>query len=207
MKWNEGGQYENPPSGSHVARCIKLIDLGTQPVTYNNETKYQRKVMITFELSECLMEGIYKPEVKGKPFAVSRRYTQSLDPKAALRKDLESWRGRKFTKEDIAKFDPKGMLGKPCMINLVEQGEYVNIGGISPVPKSMQVPKQINPSTFFSLEENEFDQDVFGKLPDKTRETIGSSPEFKKLMCGDDPGEPPPQNGDDQPQQTDDCPF
>jgi hypothetical protein len=204
MKWSEGGQFENPPSGTHVARCIKLIDLGTQPVTFNNETKYQRKVVVTWELPETLMEGLYKPEFKGKPFAVSRRYTQSLDHRSALRRDMESWRGRQFTKEELAVFDPKGILGKPCMVNLVEEGEHLNVAGISPMPKTMQCPKQINPSVYLSLERGEFDAAVFASLPDKVKEKIVASPEYKALNShADEDGSV--HNGDDN--VDPDCPF
>ena len=40
----------------------------------------------------------------GKPFLVRRRYTASLHEKSALRKDLESWRGRAFTNVELDGF-------------------------------------------------------------------------------------------------------
>ena len=200
MKWNQGGQFENPPAGMHVARCIKLIDLGTQPVTFNNETKYQRKVLICWELPETRMAGLYKPEVKGLPFAISRRYTQSLASNSNLKKDLEGWRGKQFDAASATAFQPKDILGKPCMLNLVEQGEFVNVAGITPVPKNLKCPKQINPSVYFSLAPEEFDNKVLQSLPEKTREKITTSPEFKSLMTGAPEQEP---TNEDPPVDTD----
>ena len=40
-----------------------------------------------------------------RPAAVSRRYSISVDPKAALRNDIESWQGRKFSTVDLDTFD------------------------------------------------------------------------------------------------------
>jgi hypothetical protein len=57
-----------------------VAELGTQ------ETSYGKKPML-------------------RPAAVSRRYSISVDPKAALRNDIESWQGRKFSTVDLDTFD------------------------------------------------------------------------------------------------------
>ncbi|CAK0780156.1 hypothetical protein CCP3SC15_7090003 [Gammaproteobacteria bacterium] len=134
MKFNSGGQFENPPAGNHLARCIALIDLGTQAVQWMGESKLQRKVLIRWELPNTKMEGVYDPTVKGKPFGTSRRFTQSLAANAALKKFLEGWRGRKFKAEELAAFEPNKLLGSVCMLNLVESedGQYINIDSLSP---------------------------------------------------------------------------
>jgi len=36
---------------------------------------------------------------------ISKRYTMSLGEQSTLRKDLESWRGKKFTPEELQGFD------------------------------------------------------------------------------------------------------
>jgi hypothetical protein len=56
----------------------------------------------------------------GKPFTVSKFYTASLGEKANLRADLKNWRGRDFTDEELAGFEAKNILGKPCMLSVVE---------------------------------------------------------------------------------------
>ena len=82
--------FEQPPTGSHVGRCISIIDLGTQRTTYEGEAQIKHQVILRWELSNELMES---GEHVGKPFTVSRFYTASLHEKSGLRKDLASWRG------------------------------------------------------------------------------------------------------------------
>ena len=42
-----------------------------------------------------------KPELKGKPFSVRRKYTKSLRKNASLRLDLESWKGQPLTEARV----------------------------------------------------------------------------------------------------------
>jgi len=181
MKWSEGQQFENPPSGSFIGRCYAVIDLGTQQHSWQGETWGSRDVRIGFELPTELMTGKYNPDVKGKPFSVHMTLKQSLNPKSKLRPLLESWRGRKFTKEEIAVYDPKKMIGVPCRLALIENGDFINIGGISPLGRDERCPAAVNPTVFFSLEPNEFSNAVFAALGEKTREKISKSPEFSAL--------------------------
>lgn len=202
MKWNKGTQFENPPSGSHVARCYAVIDLGTQPHTWQGETKLSRDVRISFELPGELMEGKYNPEHKGKPFSVHLTAKQSLHPKARLRAVLAGWRGKDFTPEEAAAFDPRKLVGAACRVTLVENGDYVNIASISPLGKGEKCPKAVNKGMFFSLEPDEFDLEVYNELGEKTREKIAASPEFKALEGGGTDAEgpqadPPEQHDDD----------
>lgn len=77
--------------------------------------------------------------VKGeeKPRIISKEYTLSLSDKATLRRDLESWRGQRFSDDDIyvVGFDLQNILGKPCQItvghNTSKTGKtYADIAGI-----------------------------------------------------------------------------
>jgi hypothetical protein len=203
MKWKETTQHENPEPGTHVARCIGLIDMGTQPVSWQGQTKYQRKVLITWELPEHLMNGEFKPECKGKPFAVSRRFTQSLAGQSALKATLESWRGKKFSKEDLSGFDPKSILGKPCLLTLIESedGAYINIDSVAPLPKTMKCPPQVNASKYFSLELEEFDGKVLESFSDGLKEKIKATPEFRAIMA------PPEPDADEMPEESGDSPV
>lgn len=185
MKWNEGPKFENPSPGNSLGRCIQIIDLGTQehrnPKT--GETWGQRDVRIVWELPTELMQGLYKPEVAGRPFAVGQNYNQSLAKTSKLRKILVSWRGRDFSDEEAKSFEPHSLLGIACTLSLVENEGYINVHSVAGVMRGMAVPKQINPSIFLSLEPEEFDETVFFALPDKTREKIAGSPEFKRLLA------------------------
>ena len=81
--------YTPPPAGMHIARCYRLIDLGTQPKSFQGKpTGEARKIMASWELlGEDRMDD-------GKPFTMSKSWFLSMHEKATLRKDLESWRGR-----------------------------------------------------------------------------------------------------------------
>lgn len=172
----DGAGFEQPPVGMHIARCIKVVDLGTQKVEWQGKAKLQRKGFIGWELLGD------QRMADGRPFMTSKRYTMSLSEKAALRADLESWRGRSFTAAELEGFDLKNVLGKPCMLNLVtsDDGKYVNIKAITPLPASLTAPQAENETVLFSLDD--FEQDVFDSLGDKVKATIMLSPEYQAIV-------------------------
>lgn len=207
MRWSEGGKFENPEPGSHLARCYAVIDLGTQEKHYKDEKTFSRQVRISFELPQSLMEGLYNPEMKGKPFTAHLHAKQSLHKASNLRKHLEGWRGKRFEQVELDAYDPKNLLGKCCRLSLIlSESGYVNIDSIAPAKKDevASMPKQINPSVFFSLAPEEFEQRVFDALSDKTKEKIKGTPEWAFLnsprgavaMGGDPQGETTPDDGE-----------
>jgi len=176
------GSYERPPEGNHVAVCCALIDLGTQhSEKYGND---QRKVMVEWELASETKED-------GSPFYIDKIYTFSMNEKARLRQDLESWRGVRFSKDDFGKFELSALIGKGCMLNIVhdENGDkvYANIASIARLPKGMSPPSLVKSPRIFSLEPNEYDADGMVGLRDAIVEKIKSSPEWKKLNTGRGP--------------------
>jgi len=50
-----GTTFEQPPTGSHSARCISIIDIGTQRSTYEGEVQVKHQLVIRWELSNELM--------------------------------------------------------------------------------------------------------------------------------------------------------
>ncbi len=177
---NGGKDFEQASAGNHVARCVGMIDLGTQQSDYQGKTTHARKIVLRFELpNELIADGEYA----GRPFIVGKFYTASLSEKANLRKDLESWRGRPFTPEELAGFDSKNILDKPCMVNVVhtEKGK-AKIASIAPIPKGMQTPPRINDLLYFSLERDEFDGKIYEGLSDFYKGEILKSPEWAELQ-------------------------
>ena len=179
MKWTESGNskpFEQAPVGAQVGRCIKMIDIGTQTGEWQGKPTHRRQVILSWELPNCLMtEG----ESAGKPFIVSKFYTASLGEKATLRHDLEAWRGRAFTEEELAGFDSKNIMGKSCLLGLITKNEKTRVGTIMQLPTGMPVPNQVNKSVFFSLDE--FDKDVFDSLSDGIKTMIMASPEYQAI--------------------------
>lgn len=179
MQWKDhgGGEFEQPPIGTHPARCVTIIDIGTQKSEYQGQANIRRQCIIGWELpNELMTEGDYA----GKPFKVSKFYTASLSEKANLRKDLANWRGRDFTEQELAGFDSKNILGKCCMLSLTANDKNkIRVTGVMALPKGMKVPDQVNPTLFFSLDE--YDPAVFEKLSDGYKKLIMASPEYQAV--------------------------
>ena len=151
-----------PPmeAGVMIGTCYLVCDLGTHADPVFGGKK--RKVLIGFEVPsqriqvETVIEG--RKVVKDLPRAISQRYTLSLGEKANLRKDLEAWRGRKFTKDELEKFDLQKLLGHAAQLVVVhkegKEGQvFANIQAIIPLSRGMEKPKQENNSIFFSFDD------------------------------------------------------
>ena len=111
MKWaDSGGDFEQVDPGSYAAVCYKIVDIGTREGEYQGVKNSRRQVIIGWELDELMTTG----ERAGKPFVVSKFYTQSLGEKANLRHDLAGWRGRDFTPDELAGFDAKNKVRSRC---------------------------------------------------------------------------------------------
>jgi hypothetical protein len=179
MKWQDsgGGDFEQPPVGTHVARCIKIIDIGTQKGEYQGKATSKRQCIVGWELpTELMTEG----EFAGKPFTVSKFYTASLGEKANLRKDLQNWRGRDFTDAELSGFDSKNILDKCCLVGLTPNDKgKIRVTAVMALPKGTTPPARINPIVYFSLDE--FDQAVFDSLSDGYKKLISVSPEYQAI--------------------------
>ena len=179
---NNGINFEPAPMGSHPARCIKVIDLGTQTSDYQGQPNIRRQVTIAWELPNELMTT--GPSA-GKPFLVSKTYTASLGEKANLRKDLEAWRGRAFSPDELRGFAAKNILGKTCMVAVAHTDSgKAKVSGVIALPKGMEVPPQVNPSVYFSLEPDEFNQQAYEALGNWHKEMIAKSPEYARHVGG-----------------------
>ena len=177
---DSGGSFEQAPTGTHIARCYKIIDLGTQLREFQGDAKKSRQFIMGWELPGELMTS---GEYAGQPFTVSKFYTLSLHEKSNLRAHLKSWRGRDFTPEELQGFEVKNVLGKPCLVSVVmsEKGRAV-VGGVMALPKGTQVPPAVNPSVYFSLDPEEFDKNVFDEFSDKMKALITPSDEYQSLI-------------------------
>lgn len=191
-------QFELPPAGTHLAVCYRVIDLGTQNSTYMGQPKRQHKIMVSWELPDEKMAD-------GRPFTIGQRYTWSMSEKAALRRDLESWRGVPFIEKDFGKggFDIKNIIGKACLLNVVHSDsngkQYANIAAISRLMKGQSAPGQTaNEPVYLWLHEERWDSAVFSKLSDGLKAVIMKSPEYAAMLNGHDrPDEPPPIDASD----------
>ena len=172
-----GGNYEPIEAGMHQAVCYGIIDLGTHyDETYK---KSNHKIMIQWEFPELRIDITRDGQTVNVPRITSKRYTLSLHEKAGLRKDLESWRGRAFTAEELRGFDVHNLLGVNCLLNIVHQTKdgktYANISSIVPLMKGqVKIPAE-TPLTFFSLTDGD---DIPRGLHERVVELIMASEEW-----------------------------
>ncbi len=109
-------------AGMHPAVCDMMVDLGLQEQKsqlYGDSVKHQVYIrwQITGERLEYEKDGV---KVEG-PMTIGSYYTLSLHEKATLRKALQGWRGKEFTKEEAERFDISAVLGKPCTLNVIHK--------------------------------------------------------------------------------------
>lgn len=201
-----GGDFKRIPPGVYPARCWSMIDLGTQRVEYQGETKMQRKVQIGWELFGEDEEGNALVTDDGLPMVISKRYTLSLSPKSRLRPDLEAWRGRPFTDEEAKGFDLHNLIGAPCMLNITQTERngktYSNVASLTPLPKALRdtLPTGSEPR-FYVISDGE--NDVFQSLHEKLRETIKAAEEWQGMKARD----PQQASGGGFDDLADDIPF
>lgn len=171
----EGGSFQTVPAGTYPARCIRLIDIGTQEFTWNDETKKAKQIIIAWELPTELIES---GEFAGQPYIVSKFFTASLHKKAGLRQALEAWRGKAFTDEELRGFNLSNILDKCCMLNIIhnEKGN-AKVQGIMALPKGMIVTERINPLVSFDIDV--FDMQIFDSFSDGIKNLIRKSDEYK----------------------------
>lgn len=179
IKAESNGNYDPAPAGNHKARCVSIIDLGTQEINWQGQIKYQKKVRITWELPE--ETKVFKEENGEQPYLLSKVYTISLGEKANLRKDLESWRGAALTQQELNAFELESILDKPCMLQVIHREYndkmYANISSVAGLPKGVTMPERITDLKLFELKNP--DQKVFDSLSDFIKEKIKKSPEYQ----------------------------
>jgi hypothetical protein len=133
------------PAGIHSAVCVDVQDLGLQTGAYGAK----HKIRLVWQLDAL------DPEA-GRRVEVARVYTLSLSERAALRKDLERWRGRAFTDQELdLGFDLEKVIGANCQVlvshSLGENGTlYANVDSLLPAAKG--APK-LAPEAFTRLKD------------------------------------------------------
>lgn len=170
------------PAGNHIARCYSMVHIGTLDDEYMGQPRKTNKVRLTWELPN--EKHIFREENGPEPFVVSKEYTLSMGEKSNLRKDLESWRGKAFSEDEAKAFDVTVLTGVPCMINVIHKDSstgktHARVTGVTPLPKGIDCPEQINPSFEFNFDEG-FEN--LESLPDWLKDKIKSSYEFKSKM-------------------------
>jgi hypothetical protein len=172
----------------YLARCYRIVDLGTQAKNTEGGLKHQRTVMISFEVHGEWADGSPLVTTRGEPMIISQDYNLTLNEKSTLSKHLEGWRGAAFSDaERNGDFSIKKILGVWVMINvtslLSKDGRtYHNISGLMPVPRMIMeagLPEGFNKLGFFSMEDEKPDMEVFNTVSQYHQSRIKQSPEWQ----------------------------
>jgi hypothetical protein len=180
-------QYKLVTPGTHLAKCYRIIDLGTQSFVWKGDEGSNRKVLIQFEVHSEDEQGNPLVTDNGDPLSIGKNYTLSLDDRSSLRRDLTILRGVEFTPEELKGFKLDVMLNWWAMLSVVhtpsEGRTYANIKSVStvsPAIKKMGLPAPHNKPVIFSIDKP--DMDLFNSFSDGLKAKIEKSPEWQALM-------------------------
>jgi hypothetical protein len=145
-------EWVNAPEGLHQAVCVDVIDVGDVQMNFEGHEKTVHRVKIVWQINEMYKGKDFETGADKEMryiFSSGNRYTLSLGKKANLRKDLDAWRGKAFTDEELKNgFDLENLIGANCQLGIVhrttENGTYANMSTIAPLLKGMPKIEPLN---------------------------------------------------------------
>lgn len=187
------------PAGSHIGRAIHCISLGTQPA--QGEFAATFKVLLGWEIPDEIIAF----EGEEKPMICSKEYSLSLGKKSNLRRDLEGWRGREFTADELKGFQVENVLDKPAMLNIIHKtsasgNTYAVISSISALPKGVVCKPRFNDMAHFEVEDG-IQSPAWAKIPEFIQKKIKLSLEWNH------PPTMPEEQETETEAESDDTPF
>jgi len=165
---NVGQPIPKLEGGVYTALSSAIIDLGNQ--TSEKFQKTQRKFMMLWNI---VGETV---EVNGEtlPRTMTKEYSFSLNEKSTLRKDLQAWRGKVFTEEELKGFNLLNILNKACQLQIILEEkngkQYNNIASIMALPKGSQIEELSNTYHFDIEDEGTYTN--WEKIPNWIQERI-----------------------------------
>ena len=168
--------FEKLEDGVYPAVSSMLIDLGVQ--LSEKFGKSSRKFIIVWNIENEFVEinGEQQPRI------ICKEYTMTLGEKSNLRKDLQAWRGKQFTPEELEGFNLLSILNKGCqlqILNTENNGKtYANIVSIMALPKGMQITELANTVVFDTYDDKTWEN--YTKVPSWIREKIKKAENLKE---------------------------
>lgn len=139
-----GTDFEICPTGLQHAVCVDVIDLGEVETPFIDERtgqkKIQHQIKIVWQVDAVEEDGTPARRTDGLMHRLSKFYTLSLNEKANLRKDLDRWRGKPFTDEELADgWDVEAVIGADCQVNVFHKASgdktYANVESVLARPR------------------------------------------------------------------------
>jgi hypothetical protein len=169
---SETQSFSPAPEGVHQAVCVDIEDIGMVQSTFLDDKtglpKVQHKIKVYWQISERRDDN--------KRFVLSKRYTLSLHEKASLRHDLEAWRGRAFTEDELRGFDVESVKGANCLLNVQHRQSadktrtYANVVSIMPLVKGM--PKMVDDGYERWVPKSATDQTTTDDTPEQQHQPV-----------------------------------
>ena len=171
------------PQGTHIARCINLIHVGTVAGEYMGQAKIFNKMRLTFEFPE--ETHVFTEGEDAKPIVLSQEYTLSMAPKAKLRPLVEGMIGTSLNDDEATHFDHETLVGMPCLLSVIQRTskkgtKYAVISSASPLMKGQVCKEAFNPYKILNYTDK-FDEAYFNTLPDFIKSAMMTSKEYKAL--------------------------
>jgi hypothetical protein len=131
-------KFKAHDEGQFVGQCVDTIDLGEKVQDFPGTKPYLAPTCaLVFRTGE-------KNEETGEYIDIAREFTVSMGEKSNLKKFLEQWRGKPYTKEQIEAGVPLDKLtGNHGLLTVAHRVSgkgrtYANITACVGVPKQMQ---------------------------------------------------------------------
>ena len=196
-----GGEFKSLEPGTYIARCVSIWAIGTQYNKWHDNWKPQ--IILRWEVPEETTDD-------GKPLTICAFYTLSLHEKSNLYKSLVAWRGKRFTDDELARFDVESILGAPCMLTVTHTDDgKQKVGGVSKLGKGMTCPDAVHPLETYNMHEDAGGE-KYQDLPEWVQAQVDKSRERMPLHEGDN-RRPAPVGAAETPAtdspETDDIPF
>lgn len=170
-----GDVIERLADGVYTAICVGLVDVGEQYSEMYN--KSSRQVRIIWQICG---ETYKNSEGQDVSRSYSKQYTLSLGERSKLRKDLEAWRGKTFSEDELNGFDMINVLNKPCQLQLMNKEKngkpFTDIVAIMALPKGMNI--ETLESTYIFDFEDEATYINYSILPDFLKKFIKSATNY-----------------------------
>lgn len=199
-----GGDFTPVPQGPHPAICDMFVDLGLQETTGKFAGKVQHKVYFRWQIPSLRLSYEKDGQTFEGPMTIGGKYTLSLHEKAALRKLLQSWRGKAFSPDELKRFDVTTVVGKACLLSVSHAprdggGVYANIDSVMRLPEGMKAPVLEGDQLIYDAD----NMGTFEKLRPWLQELIKG----QKLPAEADKANDPDGWRGDAPDLDDDIPF
>jgi hypothetical protein len=125
-------------AGQFVGQCVDTINLGEKVQDFPGTKPY-----LAPTCALVFRTGERNPET-GEYIDIAKEYTVSMGDKANLRKDLQTWRGKAYTPEQIEEGVPLDKLtGNHALLTITQRTSgkgrtYANITAIVGIPAQMK---------------------------------------------------------------------